>query len=83
MEQSIRPKRTFILKHTLGMCRVGKFMHRWKEWESPNCPRCGQFEDASHVWTCSGCDSFEIWDRSLKDLEAWMSSVSTDPIFKM
>lgn len=28
MEQSTRPKRTFISKHTLGMCRVGKFMHR-------------------------------------------------------
>ena len=79
MEQSTRSRRVFISKHTVGMCGVGKFMHRWKQRDSPNCPRCGQFEDASHVWICSGCNSSEIWEKSLEDLEAWMSSVSTDP----
>jgi hypothetical protein len=79
MEQSTRSRRVFISKHTVGMCGVGKFMHRWKQRDSPNCPRCGQFEDASHVWLCSGSNSSEIWEKSLEDLEAWMSSVSTDP----
>jgi hypothetical protein len=79
MSQSPRSKRSFVSKHTVGMCGVGKFMVRWKERESPNCPRCGQLEDASHVWICSGCNSAEIWEKSLEDLEQWMSSVSTDP----
>jgi hypothetical protein len=79
MSQSQRSKRSFVSKHTVGMCGVGKFMVRWKERVSPNCPRCGQLEDASHVWICSGCNSAEIWEKSLEDLEQWMSSVSTDP----
>jgi hypothetical protein len=79
MLQSPRSRRTFASKHTVGMCGVGKFMQRWKEWESPNCPRCGQFEDAAHVWVCSGSNAGEIWEKSLCDLNEWMSSVNTDP----
>ena len=79
MLQSPRSRRTFTSKHTVGMCGVGKFMQRWKEWESPNCPRCGQFEDAAHVWVCSGSNAGDIWEKSLRDLNEWMSSVNTDP----
>jgi hypothetical protein len=79
MLQSPRSRCTFVSKHTVGMCGVGKFMHRWKEWESPNCPRCGQFEDAAHVWVCSGSNSGDIWEKSLRELNEWMSSVNTDP----
>ncbi len=79
MYKTNQHKRIFISKHTVGMCGVGKFMHLWKERDSPSCPRCGQFEDAAHVWVCSGCNSSDIWNNSLKQLDTWMTSVSTDP----
>jgi len=64
------------------MCGVGKFMHRWKERDNPNCPRCESFEDAEHVWLCNGCNSSEVWESSLKTLDEWMVSVQTDPDIK-
>jgi hypothetical protein len=79
MEESPRPCRIFIMKHSAGMCRVGKFMHRWKEHDYPNCPRCGQFEDAPHVWLCKGCYTSSVWTASLDKLQDWMTSVQTDP----
>jgi hypothetical protein len=36
-----RQRRVFISKHSVGMCGVGKFMKRWKEWDTDACPRCG------------------------------------------
>jgi hypothetical protein len=77
MLQSSRSKHTFISKHTVGMCGVGKFMHRWNGWESPSCPRCGEFEDTAHVWVCSG--SSDIWEKALQELNDWMFSVNADP----
>jgi Reverse transcriptase (RNA-dependent DNA polymerase) len=79
MKSSPRATRVFIAKHTVGMCGVGKFMHRWKQRHSPNCPRCGEFEDAPHVWLCRGSDSDAIWQKSMVSLAEWMESVQTDP----
>jgi len=28
----------FVTKHTVGMCRVGKFLKHWKESETYACP---------------------------------------------
>jgi hypothetical protein len=42
MKQISRARRVFITKHTSGMCGVGKFMQRWKEWNTDACPRCGE-----------------------------------------
>ncbi len=44
-----KPMQWFICKHATGMCGVGKFLQRWKETETANCPCCGAFEDAEHV----------------------------------
>ncbi len=74
-----RHTRVFITKHTVGMCGVGKFMHRWKERDNPNCPRCGCFEDAPHVWTCKGEDSNAVWDKFLLSLSQWLKEMQTDP----
>jgi hypothetical protein len=79
MEESSRSKRVFMMKHTAGMCGVGKFMLKWKQRDNPNCPRCGQFEDAPHVWTCQGCEANDVWKESLDKLNEWMSSIQTDP----
>jgi len=40
----------FIIKHSTGMCGVGKFMHHWPQCSNADGPRCGQLEDALHVW---------------------------------
>jgi len=49
-----RSRRVFLSKHLSGMCGVGKFMLRWKEWDHDRCPRCGSSEDSAHIWLCSG-----------------------------
>jgi hypothetical protein len=54
-------------------------MKRWKERDTDACPRCGQIEDAPHVWKCIGEGASDVWDRSLTDLEEWLNSVNTDP----
>jgi hypothetical protein len=74
-----RSRRFFISKHVSGMCGVGKFMQCWREWESLNCPRCGLFEDAQHVWRCKGLGTEEIWNKAVIDLEHTMRKLDTDP----
>jgi hypothetical protein len=72
-------KRLFITKHAAGMCGVGKFMARWKKRDTSACPRCGAFEDATHVWKCRGEDADRVWKQSLDHLKDWMASHDTDP----
>jgi hypothetical protein len=44
----------FVSKLTVGICGVGKRMHRWKLWPENKCPRCGKPEDRTHVLLCRG-----------------------------
>jgi len=81
MKQAPRSRWVFITKHTCGMCGVGKFMKRWKEWEEDLCPRCGEQEDAPHVWRCKGPGTAERWNKSLQELETLLHQLDTDPIF--
>jgi hypothetical protein len=53
MREIKRSRRVFLAKHCSGMCGVGKFIFRWKEWEHDLCSRCGISEDSAHVWLCS------------------------------
>jgi hypothetical protein len=71
--------RTFIVKHTAGMCGVGKFMKRWGEREFDTCPRCDMPEDACHVWKCHGKDADNVWATSLQKLEQKLIELDTDP----
>ncbi len=79
MQSTKRSRRVFVAKHTVGMCGVGKFMHLWKQRRPAECPRCGEFEDASHVWQCKGANAEKVWRKAIADLETWMESVQTDP----
>ena len=46
-------ERTWVTKHVSGFCGCGKMMERYKKWESPACPRCGDcIEDNWHVIWC-------------------------------
>jgi len=79
MQETKRPRRVFISKHTCGMCGVGKFMKRWKQRQDDACPRCGAMEDAAHVWTCHGSGADDLWEKSVEDLNRWLTVVQTDP----
>jgi hypothetical protein len=74
-----RTRRVFLSKHISGMCVVGKFMKRWKEWDSDRCPRCGSPEDATHVWLCKGPGTEELWSKVVAELEVMMRKLDTDP----
>jgi hypothetical protein len=50
------------------MCGVGKFMKRWKLSQNSACPRCGEVEDAPHVWTCQGSGVNDLWTIALSNL---------------
>jgi hypothetical protein len=77
MKESKLARKTFITKHASGMCGVGKFMKRWGERETDACLRCGEHEDAAHVWLCSQTQAQEVWTNSLTKLQLWMEEVGT------
>ncbi len=58
---------------------MGKFMKRWKLRKTSDCPRCGEHEDAQHVWTSQGPGVQDIWERALENLDSWFNIMQTDP----
>jgi hypothetical protein len=72
-------RRHWVVKHTSGFCSVGKMMHRWKQWPSNECPRCGEPEDAAHVWRCSDPEAVQLWSRSVAKLRCWLVDQQTAP----
>jgi hypothetical protein len=72
-------RRQWIVKHSSGWCGVGKMLKLWKEWDNSDCPRCGAFEDARHVWRCPAPSVTPVWDQTLGRLRRWMESVETQP----
>ena len=53
-------RQRWVSKHTTGMCGVGKFLKLWKQQSHDKCPRCGQVEDAKHVWTCPDAGACDV-----------------------
>jgi hypothetical protein len=74
-----RSRRVFVTKFCVGMLGVGKFMCRWKKWTHNKFPRCGEFEDASHVISCKAPTVDELWHLAVDSLQQWMESVLTEP----
>jgi hypothetical protein len=79
MQETKRSRRVFLSKHTCGMCGVGKFLKRWKQRQDDACPRCGEMEDAAHVWRCHGSGADDLWETSLIELTSWFNIMQTDP----
>jgi hypothetical protein len=77
--QTPLPRRWFLSKHISGMCGVGKFTTIWKDTETATCPRCGDYEDAPHVWRCKDKAVQLIWDSQLDKLHSWLATIDTDP----
>jgi hypothetical protein len=61
------------------MCGIGKFMKCWQLWENDHCPRCGQQEDAHHVWVCKDNWAKDIWSSALEEVECLLRKLDTDP----
>ena len=54
-------------------------MMKWKQRRTPECPRCGQDEDATHVWLCKNEAATKAWEKSIQALQEWMIKQRTLP----
>jgi hypothetical protein len=45
--------------------------------KSSLCPRCGQDETSSHVWTCQQEDAIKLWSSEVKLLRLWLLNNGT------
>jgi len=77
-----RSRRVFVTKHVAGMCGVSKFMYRWKQWDKDQCPRCGEPEDAPHVWTCKDSGARDLWDKAMASIELTLRRLDTEPTIR-
>jgi hypothetical protein len=76
-------RHTFVIKASVGMCGVGKFLKRWKQSSSSACPRClAPVEDINHVWKCQHPDVKALWTTTLIKLSSWLEDQYTDPALK-
>jgi hypothetical protein len=76
-------RRRWVSKHTSGICGVGNMLVKWKEAPTSACPRCGEHENARHVWTCQEPAVFFVWALLMSAFSKWLESVHTakDVIF--
>jgi hypothetical protein len=74
-----RGRRVFVTKHVVGMCGVGKFMKRWRQWDTDQCPRCGDSEDAQHVWICKAASANDIWSKAIDSIELTLCKLNMEP----
>ena len=73
-------RRIYVTKHSAGICGVGKWMQRWKKWDSAKCPRCDhEEEDAKHVLQCKGPGVEQAWEAALESFEQRCIDLNTDP----
>jgi len=50
---------------------------KWKEATTSACPRCGEHENARHVWTCQEPAVFFVWALLMSAFSKWLESVHT------
>ena len=79
MRQSQTSTRHWLVKHATGKCGVNATQVHWKQKKSPECLRCKEYEDATHVWKCQHNTTAELWDNELHELSLWMISINTAP----
>jgi hypothetical protein len=72
-------RRNWVVKHTEGMCGVGKWLFIWEDSETDACPLCAAPEDARHVWLCPDHRAQVLRDKGLSSVNTWMESAQTDP----
>jgi hypothetical protein len=72
-------RRRWVAKHTSGHCAVGTMLVHRKEQPTPDCPRCGDSENARHVWRCQDPSVFFVWALLMSSFSSWLESVRTAP----
>jgi hypothetical protein len=70
-------RRRWVSKHTSGFCGVGSMLVKWKEQPTSDCPRCGEHENARHVWTCQEPAVYFVWALLMSAFSKWLESVHT------
>src|SRR5210317_2402329 len=68
---------TWITKHSVGICLVGKFMTIWQLESTDECPLCGLPEDHLHVPRCADPRVQEEWDHQMKGFSSWLALNAT------
>jgi hypothetical protein len=72
-------RRHWVEKHSKGMCGIGRWMLKWKEQDTDECPRCQAPEDARHVWLYPANSTIPICVAAMENLNLWMQSSLTSP----
>jgi hypothetical protein len=76
-----QPSTRWVTKLASGYCGVNKWMFRWKQCNSAECPRCQHpVEDIKHVWLCQGMESPQKWVGALKSVKIELRGLQTNPI---
>jgi hypothetical protein len=71
-------RRHWITKHAAQCCGVNTVLFKWKQKDSPGCPRCGELETTTHVLRCHHLEVQSLWDTTLSALDDWLKDAHTD-----
>jgi hypothetical protein len=69
----------WVCKQATRCCGINSVLVRWKQKESPACPRCGEFETTTHIFRCQHPEVKLLWAHSLQLLDTWLTDNHTDP----
>lgn len=73
-----RAQHLFTVKRVSGYLGVAKWLHRWKQSQTPECLICGAaMEDITHVYRCPDARMEETWHQEMEKICKWMED-STD-----
>ncbi len=78
--ESSQSHQAFVIKSSVGMCGVGKFLKRWKQSSTSACPRfSADSEDITHVWKSPAPEVKDLWTTTIANLRTWLDEQHTDP----
>ncbi len=77
MRRMTFPRRKWLTKHVSANCGVGETLVQWGVLIDADCPRCGEEEDATHVWSCKQPEAVERWNSAVEDLAEEMKKQGT------
>jgi hypothetical protein len=72
-----RQRQVWLTKLSSSFCACGKMMLLMGKWDHDNCPRCGQSEDAEHIWTCGAPSTEPIWTEAADRLSETAAKFKT------
>ena len=72
-------KRLWLSKMTTNTAPTGQILHRRGHLENPICPRCGLYEDTTHIVCCLQPEATVLWQRRVIVLSQWLTRHSTAP----